>query len=415
MNAQDFARYSQLAVKVALNLQPGQRLLIVGPLANAGVSLDAAPLVRGVAAAAYEAGAGLVEAVWGDEGLQATRFAHAPPDSFDEVSAWLPSCLAEHVTAGHAVLSIYANDPDLLRDESPDHVGVLQRATSRAFSPFREAISRNETNWAVVAAPCPSWAARVFPSVAPGDQVSKLWDAIERVCRLDQPDPIAAWEQHLQVLATRAAYLNDRRYTALKYRGPGTDLYVGLPEGHLWVSGRTLTRSGVAFTANLPTEEVFTIAHKDLVQGVVRSTKPLSHGGRLIEDFELRFEAGRVVGLSAAAGEAALQHLVDTDDGAGRLGEVALVPHSSPISQSGLLFFNTLFDENAASHLALGSAYQFTLSGAEEMATPAFSAAGGNRSTVHVDFMIGSADLDVDGLFPDGGVEPVMRQGEWAS
>jgi aminopeptidase len=414
MNAQTLRDYSQLAVKVALNLQRGQRLLVVGPLANSGVSLDAAPVVRGVAAAAYEAGASLVEAIWGDEGLQTIRFKHASSDSFGEVSAWLPSALVEHVDGGHAVLSIYANDPDLLKDEIPDRVGTLQRETSRAFGRFREHISRNETNWAVIAAPSPSWAARVFPGLATDQQVMRLWETIVHVCRLDLPDPLDAWERHLRGLAERAAHLNERRYTALKYRGPGTDLHVGLPDEHLWVSGRTPTVAGIVFTANVPTEEVFTIAHKDLVHGVVRSTKPLSYGSRLIEGFGLRFEAGRVVSFSADTGEAVLRQLVETDDGAGRLGEVALVPHSSPISQSGLLFYNSLFDENAASHLAVGSAYQFTLSGGGDMDAAAFAAAGGNRSAVHVDFMIGSADLDVDGLRRDGAIEPVMRQGEWA-
>jgi aminopeptidase len=406
--------YSELTVRVALNLQPGQRLLVVGPLASGGASLDAAPFVRHITESAYRAGATLVEAIWGDEALQLARFRHAARDSFGAFSAWLPRALVEHVEAGHATLSIYANDPDLLEDADPELVGALQQAASHGLRPFRELISRNQTNWAVVAAASPGWAARVFPHVPAEQQVSRLWDTIGRLCRLDRSDPVAAWAAHLSGLLARSEHLNRMHYVALKYTGDGTDLTIGLPSGHTWVSGRSVSRSGIPFTANLPTEEVFTIPHKDRVEGTVRSTKPLSHGGTMIERFSLRFAEGRVVKVSAERGETVLRQLVETDEGAGRLGEVALVPHSSPVSQSGLLFYNTLFDENAASHVALGSAYKFTLNGGETMDDEAFERAGGNRSAVHVDFMIGSSDLDVDGILSDGRTEPIMRRGEWA-
>jgi aminopeptidase len=401
-------------VKVGLNLQRGQRLLIIGPLANGGASLEAAPLVRQIAASAYQAGAPLVEVLWGDEAMQQTRFKLAPRDSFGEFSAWLPPALAGHVENGHAVLSVYANDPDLLKGEAPELVGAVQQATSRAVHTFREHISRNETNWTVVAAAGAGWAAKVFPGAARDQQVTRLWDVIARLCRLDQPDPVSAWRAHLEKLAARSAYLNRRQYSALRYVGPGTDLTIGLPDGHIWVSGSTVAKSGVAFTANLPTEEVFTMPHKDRVDGSVSSTKPLSYGSTLIERFSLTFAAGRVVRLAADRGEAVLRQLVETDEGAGRLGELALVPHNSPIAQCGLLFYNTLFDENAASHVALGSAYKFTLDGGDQMSDEQFERAGGNRSATHVDFMIGSADLDVTGVLANGETEPVMHQGEWA-
>lgn len=407
--------YAELAVKIALNVQPGQRLMIIGPLANGGASLEAAPLVRKIAACAYDAGSPLVETLWGDEALQLIRFTHAPRTTFGEYSRWLPHALVQHVEAGHAILSIYANDPDLLKGEPPELVSTVQEATARDVRPFREHISRNQTNWAVVAAASAGWGARVFPHLPSEQATSRLWEEIGRLCRLDTPDPMAAWEAHLAGLERRATYLNKRRYSALKYSGPGTDLTLGLPDGHIWVSGRTASRAGIPFTANLPTEEVFSIAHKDRADGWVRSSKPLSYGGTLIDGFSLRFAGGQVVEMKAEKGEAVLQRLLDADGGARRLGEVALVPHSSPISQSGLLFFSTLFDENAASHVALGSAYKFTLEGSERMSDEDFENAGGNRSAVHVDFMIGSGELDVDGVFPDGSTEPLMRQGEWAN
>jgi len=405
--------YAALAVDIGLNLQRGQRLLIIGPLATGGVSLEAAPLVREIAARAYDACARLVETLWGDEASLLTRFRHAPPDSFDEFSRWCAGALADHAAHGDAVLSVYANDPDQLKDEDPEHISTLQRSTARNMRAFREHIARNATNWCVIAAPGSGWAARMFPDRDEPARLDALWNAIARLCRLDRPDPIAAWREHLSNLTRRRDWLNERAFAALRYRVPGTDLTLALPAGHRWVSGQAATAAGFPFTPNLPTEEVFTIAHRTGVDGTVRATKPLSYGGTLIEGFSLRFEQGRVVHLEAARGRDVLQRLVDTDDGAGRLGEVALVPNSSPISQSGLLFYNTLFDENAASHVALGTAYRFTLDGGETMSDEAFERAGGNKSAVHVDFMIGSDALDIDGVRADGAAEPVMRKGEF--
>lgn len=406
--------YGELAVKIGLNLQPGQRLLIIGPLASGGAALEAAPLVREIATSAYRAGAPLVETLWGDEALQLLRFEHAPPDSFQQFSAWIPRTLVDHVEAGHAVLSVYANDPDLLKEAPPERVGELQKAVSMATRAFRERISRNDTNWVVVAAASRAWAAKVFPDELTSDrQVERLWEAIGALCRLDDPQPLAAWERHLENLAVRRDFLNQKRYTALKYTGPGTELMIGLPAGHLWVSGRSSTRTGTPFVPNLPTEEVFTMPHKDRVEGTVRATKPLSYGGTLIEGFTLRFAGGRIVESTAQRGESVLGQLVETDRGAACLGEIALVPQSSPVARSGLLFYNTLFDENAASHIAIGSAYKFTMEHGEAMDDATFERAGGNRSATHVDLMIGSAALDVDGVRADGASEPLMRNGEW--
>jgi len=405
--------YGELAVRVALNLQAGQRLMIIGPLVNGGVSLEAAPLVRAVAASAYRAGAELVEALWGDEPLLVSRFQSSRPEFLTGVSRWLPNALVDHVSGGGAVLSIYANDPDLLAGQPVDVVGGLQQAVSRAVIPFRQQISRNDTNWAVIAAVGEAWAAKVFPDAPPAERGERLWRTIERLCRLDRPDPMGAWQEHLDALTARSEELNARRFSALRFRSASTDFTVGLPAGHTWVSGRSTSRNGIAFVANLPTEEVFTIADRARVEGTVRATKPLSYAGTMIEDFTLTFKEGRVVHLTAKRGEGVLRQLVDTDPGAGRLGEVALVPQGSPIAQSGLLFYNTLFDENAASHVALGTAYKFTLQGGETMDDDAFERAGGNKSAIHVDFMIGSGEVDVDGITAAGASHPVMRAGAW--
>jgi aminopeptidase len=405
--------YGELAVRIGLNLQPGQRLLIVGPSVSGGASLEAAPLVREIAASAYRAGAPLVEAMWGDEAMQLQRLEYAPRDSFGQFSGWLPDALVRHVEAGHAVISIYANNPDLLKDAPPPLIGQMQMAASIGLRAFRELIGRNQTNWTVVAAAGAGWASKVFPHLPPDEQLSSLWNAIARLCRLDDPEPIAAWERHLAVLAARRDELNRKRYAALKYSGPGTDLTIGLPDGHLWVSGRSATRAGVPFVPNLPTEEVFTMPHAERVNGVVRATKPLSYGGTLIEGFGLRFVAGRIVEATAERGETVLRQLVATDAGASRLGELALVAHSTPVAQSGLLFYNTLFDENAACHIAVGAAYKFTLGDGDMMDDETFERAGGNRSGVHVDLMIGSSAIDIDGILHNGAAEPLMRSGEW--
>jgi aminopeptidase len=371
--------YAEMAVKIGVGLQAGQRLMVRAPI-------ESAPLVRLIVASAYKAGARLVDVLWTDDTIILARFNYAPRDSFEEYPTWQADALAQMANAGDAVLSIYATDPDLLKDQDPD----------------------------LVALPIASWAAKIFPDSPPDEQISKLWEAIFKVCRLDQPDPVAAWEGHVAELSARKDYLNAKAYTALKYTAPGTDFTLGLPDHHIWHGAQSQTPTGITFIANIPTEEVFTMPHKDRADGIVSSSKPLSYGGVLIEDFNLTFAGGRVVKVTAKKGKAVLQKLIETDEGSARLGEVALVPHSSPISQSGLLFFNSLFDENASNHLAIGRAYRFCIAGGAGMSDEEFAAAGGNDSLAHVDFMIGSAEMDVDGLTHDGIAEPIMRAGEWA-
>ncbi|MCC6144743.1 MAG: aminopeptidase [Candidatus Hydrogenedentes bacterium] len=407
-------RYADAAVTGALNLQKGQRLMIIGPRTSGGVPHDSAVLVRALARSAYRHGAALVEVLWGDEDLQLIRFNEAPADSFGNFSAWQCHALADHVDGGGAILSVAAGNPDLLAGLPSERVSAFQKAASTALQPVSERIGRNKTNWLVVSGAAPAWAARVFPNEAPAAQVEKLWDAIFAMCRLEGPNAGGGWHAHMGSLLGRMNFLNERRYSALKYKGPGTDLTIGLPEGHVWASGPSTSATGIRFSPNMPTEEVFTMPHCRRVEGVVQSSKPLSYGGVMIDDFTVRFSEGRVVEVKAAQGEEALRNMVASDDGAARLGEVALVPHSSPIAQSGILFYNTLFDENAASHVALGSAYRFTVKGGEAMTDEQFAAAGGNKSIIHVDFMIGSDKLDIDGVLPNGATEPLMRAGEWA-
>lgn len=400
-------RYAELVVRVGLNLQAGQHLLVRAPI-------ETAPLVRAVVAGAYKAGARYVDVWWRDDAVTLARFQYAPRDSFEEFPFWQAEALTEMGRRGYATLSIAADDPDLLKDQDPELVSTAMKVLQKNMRGLRQYTMRDAINWAVVSAPIPSWAARVFPAEPAEKQVERLWEAIFQVCRMNEPDPVAAWQTHIDRLMGRSSYLTAKQYTALKYTGPGTDLTVGLPAGHVWNGAQAVSEAGIAFTPNLPTEEIFTLPHKDRVEGVVSSSLPLNYSGTLIENFSLTFAGGRVVKATAQKGEPALLRLLDTDEGASRLGEAALVPHNSPISQSGVLFYNTLFDENAASHLALGNGYSPCLSGGPQMSADELAAAGCNSSLTHVDFMIGNAELDVDGVTGDGTVEPVMRRGEWA-
>jgi aminopeptidase len=400
--------YAQLIIRIGLNLQAGQRLMIRAPL-------EAAPLVRRVAVHAYDLGSPLVDVIWSDPTLQLVRYQHAPRDSFAETSRWPVAAGLEYAENGDALLSISGVDPDLLKDVEPKLISTVRQAEGRAGLQLSRLISADAINWCVVGYAVAPWAARVFPDLPPDEQQRQLWDAIFKTVRLDTSDPVAAWQAHAADLAARTAMLNEKQYSALHFRGPGTDLNVGLPDNHHWIGGAAPTGVGVENIANLPTEEVFTAPHRQRVDGTVRATMPLNLSGNLIENFSLTFRDGRVVDLQADRGEALLRKQVEMDEGAARLGEVALVPHSSPIAQSGTLFYNTLFDENAASHVALGRAYQNCIAGCKGLDEKDFAALGGNSSITHLDFMIGSGEIDVDGLDADGNREPLMRHGEWAN
>ena len=375
--------------------------------------LDALHLARAIVAQAYQAGATLVTTLFTDDEATLLRFRYASDNSFDVAAQWLQDAVATAYRSGAARLAITGSNPALLAGQDPGKVSRANLAMSKASRAPLELITRHEINWTIVPCATPAWASRVFPSDPKEIAITRLWDAIFASMRLDQSDPVRAWRTHDVGLQSRAQFLNERRYSALHFRGPGTDLKVGLADDHLWLGGGTKARNGVYCIPNMPTEEVFTTPHKDRTEGIVRATKPLSYQGMLIENIQVRFEAGRIVEAKATQGESILQSMIETDEGARRLGEVSLVPHSSPIAASGLLFWNTLFDENAACHIALGQAYSTCIRDGDSLDAAQLAAKGANESLIHVDWMIGSSEINVDGITGGGLAEPLMRSGEW--
>jgi aminopeptidase len=403
---QKLDQLARVAIEVGLGLRAGQELLMTA-------SLDAVPLARRITEQAYRAGASLVTTLYGDDEATLMRFRHAPDEAFDRAAGWLYDGMGTAFRNGAARLAITGANPLLLSNEDPGKVGRANQAVSKAYRPALELITRHEINWTIVASATPSWAAAMFPSDQPETALAKLWDAIFATSRINVDDPVSNWKAHDAELHKRAAFMNEKRYAALQYRGPGTDFRLGLADDHLWLGGGTTAGNGLYCIPNMPTEEIFTTPHKDRADGTVTATKPLSYQGTMIEGIRVRFERGRIVETHATRGQEVLRKLIDTDDGAGRLGEVALVPHSSPIASSGLLFFNTLFDENAASHIALGQAYTSCLRDGDKLTPEQLAGKGANDSLIHVDWMIGSEKLDIDGVTASGGAEPVMRGGEW--
>lgn len=398
-------RLAELAIRVGLGLTPGQELVMTAPV-------EALPLARSITEHAYRAGASLVTTILADDQATLARYRHAPDASFDKAPAWLFDGMAAAFRDGAARLAIVGDDPSLLAGQDPDRVARVNRARSRAYRPALELITSSAINWTIVAAATPAWAKAVFPNRSEEAALAALWDAIFAASRVDGPDPVAAWAEHNAALARRRRMLDDRRYAALHFRGPGTDLRVGLADGHAWMGGASMAKNGVVGNPNIPTEEVFTTPHMARTEGIVTATKPLAHAGTLIRDIRVRFEGGRIVEASASAGQEVLERMIGTDEGARRLGEVALVPNSNPIGRSGVLFLNTLFDENAASHIALGQAYAKCFVD-DDLSEAELADRGANRSLIHVDWMIGSAETDVDGITASGEAEPLMRRGEW--
>jgi aminopeptidase len=400
-------RLAEVAVKVGLQLKAGQDLLLTAPAV-------ALPLVRKIAEHAYKAGAGLVTPILSDEAVTLARYRFGQDDGFDRAAGWLYEGMSKAFADNTARLAIVGDNPMLLSGEDPLKVARASKANSIAYKPALERIVSFDINWNIIAYPSASWAKLVFPDDAEDVAVAKLAEAIFAASRVDNDDPVNAWQKHNANLRVRTDWLNGQRFHALHYTGPGTDLTIGLADGHEWEGGASTAKNGITCNANIPTEEVFTTPHARRVDGHVVSSKPLSYQGSLIDNIAVRFEQGRIVAAKAGRGEEVLNKVLDTDEGARRLGEVALVPHSSPISKSGLLFFNTLFDENAACHIALGQCYSKCFINGGNLTPEQITAQGGNKSLIHIDWMIGSDQIDIDGIHANGSRTPVFRKGEWA-
>ena len=405
---QKLDRLAEIAVRVGLNLQEGQELVLTAPT-------DALPLVRRIVEQAYKAGAKFVTTLISDDEIALARYRSAPDESFDFAPQWFYDGIANAFRAGAARMAITGANPALLAGQNPQKVSRANIAMSKAYKPAMELITRHDINWTIVAAATPAWAELVFPGEPEELAMGKLWDAIFRTSRITGDDPVADWKRHGEKLKKRVDLLNAKRYHSLRFFTPdgATDLTVGLADQHLWAGGGTTAGNGIYCQPNIPTEECFTTPHKDRVHGVVSASKPLSHQGTLIENIRCRFENGRIIEVTATKGEEAIQKLIATDDGARRLGEVALVPHNSPIAQSGVLFWNTLFDENAASHIALGQAYSTCIINGETMSNEELAKLGVNESIIHVDWMIGGPTMNIDGIGANGAAEPLMRDGDW--
>ncbi|TDQ41993.1 aminopeptidase [Aureibacillus halotolerans] len=407
ISQEKLTQYAELAVKTGINIQQGQTLVV-------NASTQVIPFVREIVKQAYLAGAKHVHVDWSDDGLVLTRLQYAPDEALDEFPVWKARSYEQLAEEGAAFMNIAAPNPELLKGIDSKKVARARKASSTALQKYTDYRMNDVVSWSIVAAPTPEWAEKVFPGMGEAEAIDKLWEQIFQVNRLNESDPVAAWATHNEKLQEKAAFLNEHRFEALLYKGPGTDLTLELPKGHRWLSAASTNEKGHAFMPNMPTEEVFTMPKRDGVNGTVSSTKPLHYGGTLIENFSFTFENGKVIDVKAEHGLDTLQELLETDEGARHLGEVALVPHQSPISQSNIVFYNTLFDENASCHLALGTAYPFTIEGGTKMTKDELKANGANTSLTHVDFMMGSAQLQIDGKKEDGTIVPIFKDGNWA-
>jgi aminopeptidase len=361
---------AKVAVNVGLVLQQGQELILTAPL-------DSLSLVRRITEQAYRAGASLVTTLYSDDEATLFRYAHASYDSFSLAAGWLYEGMGNAFKNGAARMAISGANPLLLANEDTKKISLANEATSRASRPAMEYVSRHAINWTIVPCASPAWAKTVFPELPIDEAVAKLWDTIFSICRIDFDDPFDAWKHHDSSLQQRASYLNEKRYSWLHYKGPGIDFRLGLADDHMWLGGGKVAGNGVYCIPNIPTEEVFTTPHMGRAEGIVSASKPLSHNGTMVEDIRFRFERGRIVETYASKGKEVLDNLINTDDGSKQLGEVALVPHSSPIAASSLLFNNTLLDENAASHLALGRSYSNCIRGGSTMTREELATKGG--------------------------------------
>lgn len=402
-------KYAKLLVAKGINVQAGDWVKMT-------ISVDQAPLARLVTQEAYTLGAEKVIVKWSDDEISKLHYLHQPTEVLTNIPEYEIQESEDHVL-NHRVsrLSIVSSDPGLLNEVDPAKIAAYQKVFGQAFHAQRKATQNDDLKWTVASAAGAGWAAKVFPDLATTEeQIDALWDQIFKTCRVYEENPIAAWDEHKKTLNEKAAKLNEMQFDALHYTAPGTDLTLGLAKNHIWCSAESKNPKGEEFIANMPTEEVYSAPDTHRMDGVVRSTKPLSYAGTLIEGIEVHFKDGKIVEVSAEKGDETIKKLVFDNEGGTGLGEVALVPDPSPISQSGVTFFNTLFDENASNHLAIGSAYPTTIQGGTKMSQEELLKNGMNTSIVHVDFMIGSNKMDIDGIKEDGTIVPIFRNGDWA-
>lgn len=401
-------KYANLVVKTAINIQKGQILVITSPI-------DCAYFTRILAEKAYKEGAGDVVINWTDEKFQKIRFSNAPEEVFDEYPEWQKELFLVNVRKGAAFISISSSDPELMKDVEPSRISKAVKTAGIAIKEYRERLMSHKNPWCVISVPTAPWAMKVFPDLTEDQAVAKLWETIFKSIRVDKEDPVDAWNEHKNNLRKRVDFLNSKNFRFLHYKNSiGTDLTIELPENHIWHGGSHLSPEGVEYIANMPTEEVFTLPKKNGVNGTVVSSMPLNHNGNLIDGFSLTFKDGKIIDFSADKGYANLKELIDTDEGAAYLGEVALVPYDSPISNMKILFYNTLFDENASCHLAVGNAYPVCIKNGENMNKSDLTEAGVNSSLIHVDFMIGTYDLDIAGTTWDGEELCIFKNGNFA-
>ncbi|HLR89242.1 MAG TPA: aminopeptidase [Atopostipes sp.] len=405
---ENLKKYAELLVATGVNVSDGHTVVL-------SIDVDQAPLARLITEAAYKRGAEKVIVNWADDGLSRLSYTYQDIETLKDLPDYKVEEMNYVIEKGASRISVRSSDPDALAGLDGEKIAETQKALGAKMRPLMDATQANKMSWLVASAAGEEWAKKVFPELeTTEEQVDALWNAIFEAVHLYEEDPIAFWSAKVDTLQTKADELNKEAFTALHFKGPGTDLTVGLPKGHRWEGAGSTNARGELFVANMPTEEVFSAPDANRVDGVVVSTKPLSYAGSIIEGMEFHFEDGKVTKVTAEKGEEIIKKLIEQDEGASRLGEVALVPDESPISQSGLTFFNTLFDENASNHLALGSAYAFSLEGGTEMTREELNEAGLNESNTHVDFMIGSDQMDIDGIKEDGSTVPVFRNGTWA-
>lgn len=401
-------KYAKLAIYQGVNVQKNQTLVISSPI-------ECAKFTRMLVEEAYIKGAKEVVVQWNDELTGKLKYKYSPMEVFETVPEWVKESRLSYAKEGACFLSISASDPELLKDVDPKKVATFRKASSIVSREFSSRLMSNENAWSIVSIPTVGWAKKVFPNVSEDEAVEKLWDAIFKIVRVDSQDPVKAWEEHKNTLKKNMDFLNSKRFKSLHYTNSlGTDLIIQLPEKHLWAGGAEFTQDGTEFIANMPTEEIFSMPKKTGVNGKVVSSMPLNYGGNLINNFSLTFKDGKVVDFSAEEGYETLKNLLDTDEGAKYLGEVALVPYNSPISNSNIIFFNTLYDENASCHLAFGKAYSLCIKDGEKMSEEELLKEGANDSLTHVDFMIGTKDLQITGTTYDNEKFDIFVNGNWA-